>query len=118
MTVPRTPFAFQSALTLFKPPKPAPTITTCLEESLMISPPRHSTFRGLRDLLSHERNLVIPQTLFIEPVWTRNFLEGVDSGLNPFGPCNGNQFDVAVHITNGENALPARFEIWNDGSTA
>src|SRR5262245_26311331 len=38
--------------------------------------------------------------------------------LNAFGPGDGNQFDITVHVADGEDALAAGFEIRIDRDTA
>ena len=58
------------------------------------------------------------EPLFVEPVRAGDFLEGVDGGLNAFGPGDGDQLDVAVHVADGENAAAAGFEVRIDGDAA
>src|SRR5688572_7607717 len=58
------------------------------------------------------------QTFLTEPVRTRDFLEGVNRGLNTFSPGNGNQLDLPMDIANRKNSLTARLEIGIHGNAA
>src|SRR4051794_40350713 len=63
-----------------------------------------SDARGLGDLLPDQRDLVVAQPAFVQPVRTRDFLEGVNRGLDTFRPRHRYQLDVAVDVTHGEDA--------------
>ena len=56
--------------------------------------------RGPGDLLADQGDLVVFEPLLVEPVGAGDFLEGVDGGLNAFGPGDGDQLDVAVDVAN------------------
>ena len=73
---------------------------------------------GLRDLVAYHGNLLITESLFVEPVGAGDFLEGVNGCLDALRPRNGDQFDIAMHIAYRENAASAGLEIGIDGDTA
>lgn len=73
---------------------------------------------GLAHLLSNHGDLVVSQSLFIEPVRTGDFLEGINRRLNPFRPGNGDEFDVSVDVANRKDAAPARLKVWIDCDAA
>lgn len=67
--------------------------------------------RRLGNLLADHGDLVILQSLLIQPVRAGNLLERVDGGLDALGPGDGDQLDVAVNIADREDAAPAAFEV-------
>lgn len=70
------------------------------------------------DLLADQCDLVVTQSLLVEPVRARDLLEGVDGGLNPLSPSDRDELDVSMDVADGEHPLAARLEIGIDGDAA
>ena len=63
-------------------------------------------------------DLVIAQALLVQPVRTRNLLEGVDRRLNALGPGDRYELDVAVDVSNSKDSIPARLVVGIDGDAS
>jgi hypothetical protein len=42
----------------------------------------------------------------------------MNGGLYSLGPCNRDQFDISVHVTDSKDAFPACFEVRINGDAA
>ena len=61
--------------------------------------------RRLGNLLADQRDLLIAQSLFVQPVGARDFLEGIDGSLDAFSPGYGDELDVAMDISDSKDPL-------------
>src|SRR5262249_50252076 len=78
----------------------------------------HFRFSSLSNLVAHQGDFVVAQSLLTEPVRARDLLERMNSGLNTFGPGDSNQLDIPVDVANSKDALPAGFKIGIDGDAS
>src|SRR5262249_9011646 len=113
---PRIPTAkpnpFSRAFVTILPFRPVRPIVPGILRVLFAGPCR------LGNLLADERDLVVAQPPFVQPVGARDLLERVNGRLNAFGPGHGDELDVAVHVADGENAPTARLEVRVDADAA
>ena len=58
-----------------------------------------------------ERDLVIAEALFIQPVGARDFLEGIDGSLDAFSPGDSDELDVAMDISDSKDPQPTRLVV-------
>jgi hypothetical protein len=70
---------------------------------------------GFAKAFGDEFQFVVVESLLIQPVRAGDFPEGVNRCLDAFGPGDRDQFDVSVHVSDGEDASAAGFKVRVDG---